>query len=636
VYGLFIYPNRWNFNSILLEVALCVMLYTAVLWVEIAPGLIAGWRRSGKHTLRRIAEFMSPKVEKALPYAIAVGLLLPTMHQSSLGSLMMLAGAKLHPLWQTPFLPLLFLISCLAMGYAGATLEAAITSKAFKRPVEIGMLRTLARPMVYVIMAYVVLRMGDVVRRDEMMAIWRMDHFTLLFLAEMGMFVAAAAILLAWGRRAGLASLVTVAILVAVSGSLYRFSTFLFAFNPGPQWQYMPTFAETMVTVGLVAGQIMGYMFLVKKFPILRGTGGHGGAAPVTPEVHGGRSARPAIAAAMVLLGLLLAMATQLHAQTRPRNEDLRCLTPDPATCLAEPMPADEPHKAICATCHNLKTQATFADAAKSCTAAGCHTNVETLTPFHRGLRPGTLQNCIGCHPAHDVRIPGGGANCSTCHQTGGIMPARELTLQREVGRPVTVNVVFRHARHERLDCGSCHSTAQRHGATTVRRLQECRSCHHREPVASNCVTCHTKDELRGVRSTVERTFNMQIGSLNRPTRTLPFEHASHLTADCRTCHTGGLAMTATQAGCSTCHEQHHQPTANCVTCHETPRADAHTRQAHFGCAGAGCHQATPAAIVEAPRTRQLCLSCHTDRAVGHRPGNCSTCHVLPKAKRPN
>jgi hypothetical protein len=92
--------------------------------------------------------------------------------------------------------------------------------------------------------------------------------------------------------------------------------------------------------------------------------------------------------------------------------------------------------------------------------------------------------------------------------------------------------------------------------------------------------------------------------------------------------------MKPKMAACSTCHEQHHQPTANCTTCHVTPAEGAHTRQAHLGCTGAGCHSGATPAIMEAPRTRQLCLACHTDRAVNHKPGNCADCHTLPKPRR--
>jgi hypothetical protein len=388
------------------------------------------------------------------------------------------------------------------------------------------------------------------------------------------------------------------------------------------------------VTVGLVAAEIMGYIVLVKKFPILRGAPGAGPHAGGTDHAHAPVSPAPALAGAVVLLALLFGTVASLNAQTRPRGEDLRCLSPNnPEHCLPEPLPLDEPHDAICATCHNLATQRTFAEAAKTCTAAGCHTNVEQLTPYHRGLRPATLQNCIGCHPAHDARIRKGGAECSFCHDVGGVLPTVEKKIARDVGRPVAPNVVFRHARHNAVECKSCHVSDQRHGATTVRRLQDCRSCHHTEAKAANCLSCHRVEELRAVNSTVQRTFDIQVGSIDRPTRTLPFEHAAHITADCRTCHTGGTAMVPSQAGCVGCHEQHHRPTANCRTCHETPKQGVHDREVHLGCGGVGCHEAATATILEAPRTRPLCITCHIDRGTNHRIGNCADCHILPKPK---
>ena len=633
-YKIPLYFTSWNFNSILLEVALCIMLYTGVLWIELSPAFLERWRESGVAGLRKFAVAATPKIERAMPYVIAVGLLLPTMHQSSLGSLMLLSGDKLHELWRTPMLPLLFLVSVLGMGYAAVTLEATISAKVFKRPAETPMLRALAVPIAFVLLLYAALRLGDIMVRDKLIAVLRMDGYSMLFMLEMGLMVVPAILLLIWRHRAQAAFLATMGVFVILGGALYRFSTYLIAFNPGPQWSYFPSVGEFAVTIGLVAAEIMGYIFLVKRFPILRGAPTTSPTPPPPPAGPSPRRRARQLAPAMIALGLILGSAVAVLAQ-RPPNESLRCLTPNPEHCLPEAMPVDEPHEAICATCHNLSTQRTFAEAATTCTGAGCHTDLERGTPFHRGLHERTLQNCIGCHPPHDVRIPGGGANCAFCHETGGIMPGVEKPYpRRDVGRPVKPDVIFRHGRHESLECRSCHVSTQRHGATTVRTLQECRSCHHREPVALNCVTCHTVQELRGVGGPVQRTFDMRIGSQDRPVRVLAFEHAAHVDAECSTCHTGGLAMTPTMTGCQGCHEEHHRPTANCTSCHATPPAGVHDRNAHFGCAGAGCHENAAAAIAEAPRTRALCLSCHTDMAVGHQPGNCADCHRLPRTRR--
>jgi Ni/Fe-hydrogenase subunit HybB-like protein/Fe-S-cluster-containing dehydrogenase component len=270
VWKLLVYPHLWNFNSVLLEVALCVILYTCVLWIEISPSLMERWEREGKDRLRRIAQFWSPKLNRIMPYAISVGLLLPTMHQSSLGSLMLLAGEKLHPLWQTPLLPLLFLVSCIGMGYASTTLESLTSSRVFKRPRETPMLRMLARPAASVLLLYVVLRLIDVTMRGHLGTIMAGDVYSTLFVLEMGLFVIPAVALFFEGPRASPWLLVTAGVTVMAAGGLYRFSSFLIAFNPGPEWSYWPTWMEVMGSIGLVTLGIMGYTVIVKKLPIMR------------------------------------------------------------------------------------------------------------------------------------------------------------------------------------------------------------------------------------------------------------------------------------------------------------------------------------------------------------------------------
>ena len=265
------FVGQWNFNSILLEVALCIMCYTMVLWLEVSPAVLERWQESRLTWLRRFAQAVLPTLEKGLPFAIALGLLLPTMHQSSLGSLMLLAGQKLHPLWQTPLLPLLFLVSVLGIGYAAVTLEASLSAKVFKRPAETPMLRRLALPVSLVLLAYVALRTGDVLWRGQVERVLALDGFARLFLLEMVLFALPALALLAWRRRAGVGFLASMGVLVIGAGALYRFSTFLLAFRPGPEYRYFPSAAEFAVTIGLVAAELLGYTILVKTFPILRG-----------------------------------------------------------------------------------------------------------------------------------------------------------------------------------------------------------------------------------------------------------------------------------------------------------------------------------------------------------------------------
>ena len=99
-------PAYANTNSIMFEVAFCVASYVFVMWIEFMP---AFFERPGKE---KILKFLN----KIMFIFLALGVLLPTMHQSSLGTMMIVAGKKLSPLWQTGFLPLLFLISAILMG----------------------------------------------------------------------------------------------------------------------------------------------------------------------------------------------------------------------------------------------------------------------------------------------------------------------------------------------------------------------------------------------------------------------------------------------------------------------------------------------------------------------------------------
>jgi hypothetical protein len=311
---------------------------------------------------------------------------------------------------------------------------------------------------------------------------------------------------------------------------------------------------------------------------------------------------------------------------------DLRCLTA--RDCLDKPMSPSEPHGAICATCHDMMAQRSFREARATCTGAGCHTSPETLTPFHRGLTSGVLSNCVGCHDPHDVVVPGGGDNCKACH-TPGVRMARPRSFEPRAlpGRPSGMDLTFRHTQHQRVECAACHVSDRAHGRTTITGLRDCRSCHHTQPQSANCATCHKPSEVRNIVAWVPRTLNIQIGTIDRPTRRLPLDHEAHASLQCTACHTSGLALSAAQTNCSSCHAAHHHPEASCRDCHDQPAAIAHTREAHLSCAGSGCHTAVPATLREVPRTRAFCITCHQDRVDHKAPKNCAECHILPRPR---
>ena len=262
---------HWNLNSVLLEVALCIMTYTVVLWLELSPAFLEGARTSTYSLFRRIGDTGLPVAEKSLPWLAALGMLLPTMHQSSLGSLMLLSGPRLHPLWSTSLLPLLFLLSCIAMGFGAVVIEGALSSKFLGRKSETDMLAGLGFAMLPLLGLYLGIRLIDLGIRGQLGALFAFDLYSVMSLIELALFVTAGVMLATDRRRRDPGNLFRAAMLLVLAGALYRFDVFLVAFQPGPNWSYFPSLTEILITSGLVAGEIAGYIVLIKLFPIMAG-----------------------------------------------------------------------------------------------------------------------------------------------------------------------------------------------------------------------------------------------------------------------------------------------------------------------------------------------------------------------------
>ena len=329
-------------------------------------------------------------------------------------------------------------------------------------------------------------------------------------------------------------------------------------------------------------------------------------------------------------------------------------LRPDEATCLSchemralVSMPDPDPHDGTCASCHNPHVQETPAEAAQSCATGACHSDPAALTPFHRGLEPEVAADCLYCHQAHDFTIDGD--DCMACHQdimqddpsvsrpsaldpTGGGAGRLALALIHPAGDswgyPLPQELDFRHSDHPDVACTDCHTATERHGEVTVTSVADCRSCHHagQAVAADGCRACHTESGTTADPYAESRTMSFSTGRV--VDRALPFDHEVHAAEDCASCHTAGLALSAAEVDCVSCHESHHEPITDCASCHEPAPSGAHSIEtAHVTCSSAGCHEAVP--FEGLPRTRPFCLVCHQDM-VDHRPGgDCAECHAL-------
>jgi Ni/Fe-hydrogenase subunit HybB-like protein len=257
------WPPQWNRNSVMLEVALCVTSYVVVLAIEFAPAL---FERLGWQGLRRT-------LEKWLFVIIAVGILLPTMHQSSLGSLLIAMGHKVHPLWQSLQLqPLLALLSALVMGFSVVIFESSLSASGLNRPSEASLLARLGRFALGLLAAFLLVRVAELLARNKLGYVVAGDLEAAMFLLETALFAGPLVVLALPGLRQNGRLLLFAALSMLLAGALYRFNAFLIAFNPGPGFSYFPSVPELMVTLGIIAIEVMAYLAFVKLLPILPGS----------------------------------------------------------------------------------------------------------------------------------------------------------------------------------------------------------------------------------------------------------------------------------------------------------------------------------------------------------------------------
>jgi len=183
-----------NGNSVLFEVAMCVMIYLHVLYIEFIPIVVE--RFKGRVNLPGPMAGLNASLEKLLDVAdrvlakimfifIIAGIVLSCLHQSSLGSLMMIAPYKIHPLWYTPILPLLFLFSAFAAGYPMVTVESIIVAKSFDRKPEMEVLTPLARYMPILMGTYLAFKIGDLLVRGTWVYLLDGTYQTNAFLVEL-------------------------------------------------------------------------------------------------------------------------------------------------------------------------------------------------------------------------------------------------------------------------------------------------------------------------------------------------------------------------------------------------------------------------------------------------------------------
>jgi Ni/Fe-hydrogenase subunit HybB-like protein len=235
----------------------------------------------GRVDLPEFLSFLNKPIDKVLRYLdsrlkltmfvfIIAGVVLSTLHQSSLGTLMVIAGQKMHPLWQTPVLPLLFLLSAIAVGFPMIIFESLIASRSFKIKPEMKILSRLGAMVAPIVGIYLAVKIGDIFIRETFKYILIFDATAWMFIAEMSLFIIAFILFLSKKITNSPLGLFSASLLVIAGVMLNRVNNFIVAYKPffNPS-AYFPSFGEISVTLGCIALLVLVYRTVVMIFPVI-------------------------------------------------------------------------------------------------------------------------------------------------------------------------------------------------------------------------------------------------------------------------------------------------------------------------------------------------------------------------------
>ena len=270
----------WQGDSVLFEVAMCVMIYLHVLYIEFIPIVVQHFK--GKISLPGRLSIFDDVIEgllgltdrildKVMWVFIIAGVVLSCMHQSGLGSLMLIAPTKLHPLWYTPILPLLFLASAIAAGYPMVVFETTLATSSLGLDGEMDILTPLTRVTIFLLGIYMGIKIGDMVVRGTYVYLLDGTVQSKAFLVEM-----LVGVIIPWfmlltpGLRHSRRALFIACTLIIGGVALNRINVFLVGYQPPyAETSYFPAIGEMMITAGLISALIFIYKVCVTYLPVL-------------------------------------------------------------------------------------------------------------------------------------------------------------------------------------------------------------------------------------------------------------------------------------------------------------------------------------------------------------------------------
>ncbi len=270
----------WNGSSALFEVGICVMIYMTVLYIEFLPVVterfmgrvnLPGALARLNTPLDKLLRVLDRTLDKTMFVFIIAGVVLSTLHQSSLGTLMVIAGPKIHPLWQTPISPLLFLLSAISVGFPMVIFESLIASRSFGLKPEMHILGRLGRMVTPLLGIYLAFKLGDLFIRETFVYLKTISTVSVMYVIELlfGVVIPLRMFMSPVVQKSP--RLLFIAAMLVVGGVLLnRLDTFVIAYTPPYATQaYFPSIGEISVTVGFISILVLLYRAAVIIFPVI-------------------------------------------------------------------------------------------------------------------------------------------------------------------------------------------------------------------------------------------------------------------------------------------------------------------------------------------------------------------------------
>jgi len=258
--------NSFGASSVLFLVAWHFLLYMIAQLIEFSPA-IAEWL--GIRRAHRILSGMTMA-------AVIFGITLSMLHQSGLGALFLMAKEKIHPLWYSEFIPVLFLVSSIFAGLSMVIFEGSISHKVFfdqisekNKNAQNGIIRGLSKICAGTMFAYFFLQLLVFVHKQR----WDMLDTALghWFLLEMLGFVLLPMILFFVSyRKNNIAMIKTAAILTILGVILNRLNVSIISFRWDMAVRYVPSWMEVVVALAVIFSQIWIFRWVINRMPVLR------------------------------------------------------------------------------------------------------------------------------------------------------------------------------------------------------------------------------------------------------------------------------------------------------------------------------------------------------------------------------